>query len=208
MIRTSGILNGAEVSRVKRNQAIYLENEQYEEAEAAGTKERNVRSRLLGRLVIACGIFMMLFVVAACLTIIGPKIAGYDSHVVVSGSMEPTIPVGSIVYSKKEDPALLRVGDVIVFINESRGTTPITHRIVTNNPATRIITTKGDNNEKKDADVVTYDNVLGKVVAHVERIGMTAAMFTTKIGKIVASLLLLEGWLLTEIGRRMKYRKM
>ena len=31
----------------------------------------------------------------------------YEGYVVVSGSMEPTIPVGSLIYSKPTDPALL-----------------------------------------------------------------------------------------------------
>lgn len=195
------------MSRVERNQAIYLENEQYNEAEELRGGESRGSLKGLGRLVSASGVFLMLVVVAAFLVVAGPKFAGYDSYVVVSGSMEPTIPVGSIVYSKKEDVALMRAGDVIVFNNEARGKTPITHRIVTNNPLTQTITTKGDNNENEDADIVTYEHVLGRVEYHVPHLGLVTALFTSVPGKIVALLFVLEGWLLIEIGRRLKYRK-
>lgn len=208
MIKAAGILKGAFVSRVERNQAIYLENEQYEETEATQVSENDSSLKTLGRMVSASGIFLMLLVVSICLTLIGPKFAGYDSFVVISGSMEPTIPVGSIVYSKNEDPMLMRAGDIIVFNNDdSRSTAPVTHRIVTNNPVTGTITTKGDHNVNEDASVVTYDNVLGKVEAHVPHLGLVSAMFTSLLGKIIAVMLLAEGWLLVEIGRRLRHRK-
>ena len=125
----------------------------------------------------------MVVVVASCLILVIPKLAGYDAYVVVSGSMEPNIPVGSIVYSKETDPAQLQTGDVIVFIMPSRGTTPITHRVVSNDTNKGEIVTKGDANEHEDAAPVTYDNVIGKVAAHIPRVGFTAAMFTRNNAK-------------------------
>ena len=168
-------------------------------------EEKNKRSyKTIGHILCAAGISLMILVVAACLSLIIPRLAGYEGYVVVSGSMEPTIPVGSLIYSKKIDPEALRVGDVIVFIDEARGTTPITHRVVTNDTANGTITTKGDANENVDINPVTYDSVVGKVAAHVPRIGFTVGMFTTVLGKIIAVLMLIEGWLLNEIGRRLK----
>lgn len=186
------------MSRVERNQAIYEDNRK---------TSRGTGAALAGRFFICVGIVIMVFVAAACLTIMIPKAAGFESYVVVSGSMEPNIPVGSIVYSEKADPQLLRAGDVIVFIDESRGTIPITHRIMSNNPYTETIITKGDANEGEDVNPVHYGNVIGKVVRYVPHIGFTAAMFTSVIGKTVAVLLLLEAWLLTEVGRRLTARR-
>lgn len=183
------------MSRVERNQSLY--EDMFE--------ERTKRShKPAGRLLCAAGIALMALVASACLSLVIPRLAGYEGYVVVSGSMEPTIPTGSIIYSKQIDPALLETGDIIVFIDEARGTTPITHRVVTNDPSTGSIITKGDANESEDINPVTYDNVVGRVEAHVPRIGFIVAIFTTALGKIVAALLLLEGWLLNEIGRRLK----
>jgi len=148
----------------------------------------------------------MVLVVAACLGLVIPKIAGYEGYVVVSGSMEPAIPVGSIVFSKETDPSSLQTGDVIVFVDESRGTTPITHRVVSNDTADGIIVTKGDANEREDLNPVIYSNVIGKVAVHIPGAGAYAALITTAVGKVILILLLLEGWLFKEIGRRLKIR--
>ena len=193
MIRIVDIAGAIDMSRVERNEETYKENER----ESAGGSNMSFAGRVLH----AIGVILLVIVLAACLSLVIPKIAGYDGYVVVSGSMEPNIPVGSIVYSEKTDPA---TGDVIVFVDPSRGTTPITHRVVTNNPFTQNIITKGDANENQDVNPVTYENVIGKVAVHVPRVGFTAAMFTTTVGKLVVALILLEGWLLMEVGRRLK----
>ena len=183
------------MSRVERNQSLY--EDMFE--------ERTKRShKPAGRLLCAAGIALMALVASACLSLVIPRLAGYEGYVVVSGSMEPTIPTGSIIYSKQIDPALLETGDIIVFIDEARGTTPITHRVVTNDNSTKTITTKGDANAREDISPVAYDNVIGKVAAHIPKIGSAVAVFTTVLGKIAAALMLLEGWLLNEIGRRLK----
>lgn len=169
-------------------------------------EKNNQSHKMAGRVLCVTGIAIMVLVASACLSLIIPRAAGYEGYVVVSGSMEPAIPAGSVIYSKKTDPALLVTGDVIVFIDETRGTTPITHRVVTNDTSTGTITTKGDANGNADINPVTYDNVIGKVAAHIPKIGFTVAVFTTVLGKIVAAILLLEGWLLNEIGRCLKLR--
>ena len=68
------------------------------------TQKKNVAD--IGRHVLGMiGNVLMVFVSAACLSIVIPKLLGYDAYVVVSGSMEPNIPIGSLVYSHEEDPA-------------------------------------------------------------------------------------------------------
>lgn len=217
------------MSRVERNRALYNEtSDNKPEGESGGQpgsergglpggeKSRQLvgeRSRrqsgrkgsvLAGRILHTIGVVLMAVVLAACFSLLIPKFAGYDAYVVVSGSMEPSIPVGSIVYSHKTEPSELQAGDVIVFVDPARGTTPITHRVVTNDTAKGIITTKGDANDGVDIDPVIYDNVVGKVTAHIPRIGYTAAMFTSVMGKITAALIMIEAWLLMEIGRRLR----
>lgn len=197
MIRTADIVRAIDMSRVERNEAIYRENDMASAGRGA---------RVAGRLLKAIGVVLMVFVITACLSLVIPKFAGYDAYVVVSGSMEPSIPVGSIVYSKPTDPATLSTGEVIVFMSPAHGDTPITHRVVNNDTYTGTIVTKGDANENMDANPVPYDNVVGKVVRFVPRVGFTVAMFTSVLGKLVAVLLLLEAWLLIEVGRRLRNR--
>ena len=50
------------------------------------------------------GTLMLLVVIAAALPLTVPNFMGYEIYNVVSGSMEPTVPVGSIIYVKEIDP--------------------------------------------------------------------------------------------------------
>ena len=197
------------MSRVERNQTIYKENEEYrrQTQEPAETKVSTVNresGNAGGRVLHTIGVALMVVVFATCLSLVIPKLAGYEAYVVVSGSMEPNIPVGSLVFSKKIDPAQLAEGDVIVFKNDVHGDTPITHRVVSNNTEKQLIVTKGDANEHQDANPAPYDKVVGKVHMHIPRIGFVAAMLTSTLGKVVTALLLFEAWLLIEIGKRQK----
>jgi signal peptidase I len=196
------------MSRVERNQALYTENIKSPKPEKSSEspKAEKRQTSKAGKLLIAAGRLVMLVVVAACLSLVIPHFIGYETYVVVSGSMEPNIPVGSIVYSKKADPAALQTGDVIVFVDPARGTTPITHRVVTNDTAAGTIVTKGDANEAEDVNPATYDNIKGKVAVHIPRMGFVASALTSFLGKLVAILMLMEAWLLIEIGNRLKIR--
>ena len=61
------------------------------------------------------GTLMLLVVIAAALPLTVPNFMGYEIYNVVSGSMEPTIPVGSIIYVKEIDPSDIYSGDIIAF---------------------------------------------------------------------------------------------
>lgn len=110
---------------------------------------------------------------------------GFQSFVVVSGSMNPSMPVGSIVYTQKAD--LINVGDVITF---DRGNVKITHRVIgiTNkdgtpvsnlvspipgapNPNQIYYKTKGDANNSADSDLVPADKVVGKAFVNMPAVG-------------------------------------
>lgn len=89
-----------------------------------------------------------------------PAVFGYQLYVVQSGSMEPTFHVGTIILSRVPgDPAALKKGDVVTFVDE--GVT-ITHRIVEviNDNSSMKYKTKGDNPENSvDQNLLTVDRV-------------------------------------------------
>lgn len=86
-----------------------------------------------------------------------PIPGGIESKIVQSGSMEPAIPVGALVFIMPA--AHYQVGDVITFNDGKR--VPTTHRIVAQGEAG--YTTKGDANEEPDSQVVAAQKVVGKV---------------------------------------------
>lgn len=87
-----------------------------------------------------------------------PMLFGYRPVVVLSGSMEPTYKVGSIIYYKKISQKELKDGDVITFTINNK---MVSHRIV--NIDNGLIETKGDANNVSDVNKIRYENVRGKV---------------------------------------------
>ena len=91
-----------------------------------------------------------------------PKIFGIQPMIVLSGSMEPTYHVGSLLYIKNADANEIAVGDPITFYLDDN--TLVTHRVVEIDKKNQTYTTKGDANEKEDGSPVSFDKVLGKPV--------------------------------------------
>lgn len=119
-----------------------------------------------------------------------PRLFGYDIRAVETGSMEPTIPTGSICYvNTKIDPAQLRKGDIIAF------TLPqgmnVTHRVISIN-ADGSFVTKGDANENADAGYIAQEQVLGKTQFHIPHIGALLNRFNTTQFIIFAVLFLIS----------------
>ena len=159
--------------------------------------------RVFGKLIGAIGTILLVVSIIACLGLSVPRFAGIEQYVVISGSMEPAIPVGSMVYSAQTDPSTLEAGDIIVFYNNEAGSTPVTHRVVENHVADGEIITKGDANEQNDMSPVIYSNVLGKLVLHVPMLGYIAAPLGTMTGKIAMGCVILAAYLLTVVGSKL-----
>jgi signal peptidase len=102
---------------------------------------------------------------------------------VYTGSMEPAIPVGSIVVIKPANPDTLKVGEIICFKIESESSTTVTHRIF--NITDKGFITKGDANEDPDQWIVRKENVIGKVIAVIPLIGYVGYFVRTPIGFIL-----------------------
>ncbi|WP_167511251.1 class B sortase [Pseudobutyrivibrio xylanivorans] len=144
----------------------------------------------LGNLIIA-------LIIIACIPLAVPKLLGFSEFNVISGSMEPAISVGSLVYVKPADFNELSEKDVIAY---EAGASVVTHRIVEIDKEQLLFTTKGDANGSADFMPVAYTNVIGKVIFHIPVLGYVAAILAETLGKIGAALLLLVGLLLSNLG--------
>ncbi len=160
--------------------------------------------RVLGGLISFIGTLILLAAIIACLGLSVPRFAGIEQYVVISGSMEPAVPVGSMVYSAQTDPSTLESGDIIVFNTPETDGTPITHRIVENHIADGEVITKGDANEQNDLSPVKYADILGKVQLTVPMLGYIASPLATLMGKIAMGCVIVGAYLLTIVGGRMK----
>ena len=121
--------------------------------------------------------------------VVGPKlVAGWQPFVVYTGSMEPSIPVGSIVMVQPVPFEDLAVGDVITFSRPTSPQVPITHRVVDiermlDTNAWRV-TTRGDANPDPDVWTVASDQIVGRVVYGIPLAGYALVWIAAPIGKL------------------------
>lgn len=127
------------------------------------------------------GILILLSVIAAFLPITLPRFMGYQIFNIVSGSMEPAIPTGSLVYVEGVQPAEVQEGEIIAYYS---GGTAVTHRVVQNRLVEGEFITKGDANAQEDLNAIPYVSLVGRVVYHIPYIGQFLVIYTSGIGKI------------------------
>lgn len=128
-------------------------------------------------------------VLCVCIPATVPQAFGYEIFSVVSGSMEPEVPVGSLVYVKPAEPAALEAGDVIAFSDSGAGDTVITHRVVENRTAMGELVTKGDANDANDAVPVKYGQVIGRMEHRIPALGGILESMMSRSGSMAGVLL-------------------
>lgn len=148
----------------------------------------------------ALGTVLLILLVVLCLPLTLPRVMGYDIYTVVSGSMEPAIPTGSLVYIENAQPEEIKEGEVIAFYGARDSAAVITHRVVENNTLMGQFTTKGDANEKADVNPVEYEEFIGREVLAIPVLGRAAQLFTSTYGKIGAGIVILVALILHVIG--------
>lgn len=135
----------------------------------------------------ALGTVLLIILVLVCLPLTVPRVFGFHIYTVISGSMEPAIPTGSLVYVKRISPEKVEEDDVIAFYSTMDGESIITHRVVANSELMSEFITKGDANDTKDMNPVPYDNYIGKMMLALPRVGGIAQIFASTAGKAAAA---------------------
>ena len=106
-----------------------------------------------------------LVVVVLALAVIVPKLGGATSYTILTGSMRPTMPPGTLVVVKPVKPEQIRVGDVLTYQIESGKKAVATHRVerveITLAGKYSFIM-KGDANDVSDPSPVRPEQVRGK----------------------------------------------
>ncbi len=156
------------------------------------TKEK----KMLGLVSKAVTVLLVLMVVLCLYVVIQlmnngyVNIGGFIMFRVVTGSMEPTIPVGTLLISRQVDIGAVAANDIICFHTENAQIygSVVTHRVVdilTGADGSVLLKTKGDANLVADGYLVSRDNFIGKVVWYAGGNGVLATVFsflTDKVG--------------------------
>ena len=184
---------------------------------AGGSNRRQGRrftaSGVLG--VVLCIVFIPLIVVNLVLIVSSylkpdelPGVLGVKPAVVLSGSMDPAIQVGDLIFVNDCDPAALTEGDVVCYLSSGKA---ITHRIVSiaeGGDGQPPLVTKGDANNAEDRLAVSFDQVQGQWSgARVPGLGNAILFMQTPAGMIlfiVCPLALFFAW---DVWRRRRMDK-
>jgi signal peptidase len=116
---------------------------------------------------------------ASCLALLGSlllvaatNLLGYQNFVIYSGSMEPTVKVGSLLLTRPADVEDLQVGDVITYRSPGNHTT-LTHRIVSirQEDGDWVFKTKGDASLGPDPREVILHGQVFKMIFDIPYLG-------------------------------------
>jgi len=109
------------------------------------TKIKNLIFRIVYILIL---VYLMIYI---------PSFWGYNPLVVVSGSMEPSLKVGGLLYYNEKNKEDFKTGDIIVFKSKEH---IISHRLVEKTETGYI--TKGDANNTTDPHEIKHTQLLGE----------------------------------------------
>lgn len=135
-------------------------------------------------------------VVAFAVLLVGVRLFSIQVFAVVSGSMEPAYPVGSLIYVKKAEPSQVQVGDVITFILSDN--TTATHRVIRIDTDKQCFYTRGDANYDQEHyqqtgekvftedPPVHFNNLIGKPIFMIPKLGYLAHSIQHPPGTYIA----------------------
>lgn len=210
-------MHESETGFAERSVFPYVGSRGGDEMRAGGSNRRQGRrftaSGVLG--VVLCIVFIPLIVVNLVLIVSSylkpdelPGVLGVKPAVVLSGSMDPAIQVGDLIFVNDCDPAALKEGDVVCYLSSGKA---ITHRVVSiaegDDGQPRLVT-KGDANNAEDRLAVSFDQVQGQWSgARVPGLGNAILFMQTPAGMIlfiVCPLALFFAW---DVWRRRRMDK-
>lgn len=145
---------------------------------------------------------LLLAVIFFILTTISPS-KNFLLYKVISGSMEPTIKTGSVVFVKQTDIKNLSVGTIISYSANNDANTIVTHRIsgISTKDNQQVYRTKGDANAGQDADEISPERIKGIVLFSVPSLGFFLDWIKTPLGFIVTIIIPALYIIITEILR-------
>lgn len=142
-----------------------------------------------------------------------PIPGNYQLFIVQSGSMEPTVHTGSLIFVKPASE--YKVEDIVTMkIKNSKET--VTHRIteIIKENGKISFKTKGDANKSEDSGEVAEDEIVGKLIFKIPYLGYPVSFSKTSQGFIllivIPSVIIIYEELRKikkEIGKKLDYRK-
>ncbi|MDR7086716.1 signal peptidase [Aeromicrobium panaciterrae] len=173
----------------------------------SNTSKVKIRStgplRWFGQLVAWLVIIGVVAVIAAAVVV--PRIAGATPYSILTGSMQPKYPPGTLVVVKPIDTEDIAIGKVVTYQLKSGKPTVVTHRVVgmiQSPDGTLRFRTQGDANDAPDRELVRPVQVKGALWYDVPYLGYVNKYITGKERRltmvvVVSGLLLYAAYMFT-----------
>lgn len=144
------------------------------------------------------GYICMIILIVILLPFFVPRVVGLQTFSVVSGSMAPIIPTGSLIYVKEVSIDDVKINDVITFYGKQGSI--VTHRIQQIDKDG--IVTKGDANEDIDLMKVRKSQLIGKVLFSIPLLGyLTQSIWLYVIALFLLGTSILFWWKANQIEK-------
>jgi signal peptidase len=124
--------------------------------------------------------------------VVVPRATGATPYVILTSSMRPSLPPGTIVIARPVDPGTIGVGDVITYQVRSGEPETVTHRVETvafTTAGEYQFTTRGDSNSMPDEAPVREIQVRGEVWYAIPWVGRATSVIDNHQRQLL-------GWLL------------
>jgi signal peptidase len=124
---------------------------------------------------------LLVVLAALAAVVVVPRAAGAAPLVVLTGSMAPGIPAGSVVVVRPVDARTLAVGDVVTYEAADGSGALVTHRVTAlgHDAAGEVqLTTRGDANTDADLDPVPASAVRGELWYRVPWVGYASDLLS------------------------------
>jgi len=161
-----------------------------------------VRAVVLG---LSTGLLLLVAGLAVVLIVV-PKATGSTPLTVLTQSMDPTLPPGTLLVVRPTPVEDIRIGDVVTYQITSGQPAVISHRVVSvasSSDGSRTFTLKGDNNALADPAPVTAAQVRGVVWYSLPDIGLVNQLVNGSRSWLIpaiAGVLLAYGAVMVTIG--------
>lgn len=151
---------------------------------AAGQRPGRLAALSKGIATVAGSVVVIVLLIAT----IGPRLLPYRTFTVLSGSMEPSIPTGSMIFDREIDAADLARGDVVTFHPPGQPDKLVSHRIVRVEETKQgsFLVTRGDANGVVDDWRIPAQGRGLRYEFHVPYLGYVVGGLLTPVGRVVA----------------------
>lgn len=125
------------------------------------------------RVTVSAALLLLVVALGAAVIVI-PALTHSVPLTVLTQSMEPKLPPGTLLIVRPVDPDDIKIGDVITYQIKSGEPGVITHRVIAtgvNSKGERVFTLQGDNNAAPDPDPVREVQIQGRLWYSVPYIG-------------------------------------